>query len=267
MSFLPRAWQAFDATVHLGPIDTNINILSVISKLPAAIASRAHLRLACAHPSLTVQVTLSNVPSIDEGRTISWGISHTSTAADVLDGLTELYRLPRSLWNILLKPLNPGGNIKVDGQLEFLPASLISFVVLRPLDPSTLLVNVEQRHIRISVPDQWYRRGSPSPTEEAMHLESTPKQPPPEIDTNYASRRSTLAGLFDAWRSPTNDLTEVSTPRRWSVSEPSPAASEDSARRTSRLNSHKMLTTSFHEDTNLAVLSPSDELAFQAMMV
>jgi len=199
----------------------------------------------------------------------SLGAFHTPPQRQTcLMALRSFTVFPRSLWNILLKPLNPGGNIKVDGQMEFLPASLISFVVLRPLDPSTLLVNVEQRHIRISVPDQWYRRGSPSPpTEEAMHLESTPKQPPPEIDANYASRRSTLAGLFDAWRSPTNDLTEVSTARRWSVSEPSPAASEDSARRTSRLNSHKMLTTSFHEDTNLAVLSPSDELAFQAMMV
>jgi hypothetical protein len=109
-SRLPHAGEPADATNQLAHVDPDLNILSVISKLPTAIASRAQLRLACAHPSLTFQVTLANVPHIDDGRTLFWGISHFSTVTDVLDGLTELYQLPLISMEYIVETVEVTGN-------------------------------------------------------------------------------------------------------------------------------------------------------------
>jgi hypothetical protein len=51
-------------------------------------------------------------------------------------------------------------------QVAFFSVSLKLLTVLGPLDPSTPLVDVEQHHLRISVPDHWHRRGSPAPPTE-----------------------------------------------------------------------------------------------------
>ena len=169
--------------------------------------------------------------------------------------------------NILLKPLKLGANTKVDGQVAFFPVSLKLLAVLGPLDPSTPLVDVEQRHLRISVPDHWHRRGSPAPTEEPTRRESTLTKPSPELDSTHASSRSTLSGLFGGWRLSNRYATEVQASRRWSVSEPWPTMSEDTEQRASRFSSHEKPITTSDETTNPASLNPSDELAFQAMMV
>lgn len=71
---------------------------STIGSLPSVIdsqfAARAHLRLESAHPALTIELTFWNVPEIEDGKIIKWGIAKSSTAVDVIDGLVELYRLP-----------------------------------------------------------------------------------------------------------------------------------------------------------------------------
>ena len=146
----------------------------------------------------------------------------------------------RSQRNILLKRSKLGANTKVGKQVAFFPALLKLLAVLGPLDPSTLLVDVEQRHLRISVPDHWHRRGSPAPpTEEPSRRESTLTKLSPELDSNHASSRSTLSGLFGGWRLSNRYATEVQAPRRWSVSEPWPTMSEDTVQIASHSSPHK----------------------------
>lgn len=77
-------------------VPSEMTILAALSSLSSSspnTAPRAHLRLASAHPSLSIRVTFWNVPHIEDSTAINWGISRSSTTTDVVDGISELFRL------------------------------------------------------------------------------------------------------------------------------------------------------------------------------
>ena len=83
-------------------------------------------------------MTFTNVPHIDDGRTIFWGISHSSAVTDVLDGLVKLYHLPAISAEYTVEA---GGKHQGRRTSSILSSVVETFAVLRPLDPLTPLVD------------------------------------------------------------------------------------------------------------------------------
>lgn len=139
---------------------------------------------------------------------------------------------------------------------------------LNPLEPSTRIVDLGSKHLRISVLDQWYRGDSSTshlPVEAPTPRGSTIKQRLPTSNSMQASRNSTLSGLFDGWASSGSEGPESvtsSSPRRWSVSDPVP----DSLSRLSNIQStFDMSTQSSREITD--DLTSGDNRDFEVMIV
>lgn len=77
-------------------VPSEMTLSAALSSVPSSspnTAPRAHLRLASAHPLLSMRVTFWNVPHIEDETSINWGISRSSTVTDVVDGISELFRL------------------------------------------------------------------------------------------------------------------------------------------------------------------------------
>lgn len=210
------------------------------------------IRLVSLHPLLHVTLRSMRIPDLEDDIDIEWFLARTTTAEEVVNTVTEELGLPKVI-------SGPGGGtvdyvleeawITTDGEevtTRVSNSAILSHVLETPLkaSPST----GAQRHIRICVPDEWYRRAksrslsltpleSDGPQQDTSTLseddnEGTEKQRPKASSVQRVSqdtqqaRQSSRFSLFEGWgtiTSPpasTRPLSQVLTGDRSSISVP-----------------------------------------------
>ncbi|KAF8312682.1 hypothetical protein DL93DRAFT_1298220 [Clavulina sp. PMI_390] len=170
------------------PLPSTLKISSVIAASnDSGSPSRTPLRIASAHPLLTIALSLWNLPEIDEGKALEWGVTASSTVGDILNGIVELYDIPLEVSDCVIHA------VEKSRQHE----------ILRPISLATKVVDLESRHLRLSVPDEWYQGESQSPafsepiSSQTGSVRKSAFHPSLANDSARDARKSTLSSLFD----------------------------------------------------------------------